>query len=129
MKDSGKVQRSRLQLKQRARLSLKRVALLASSAIVILTLGFILFISLSDSRKSFAYASGDFRSKASGNWNSTSTWEKYNGSAWAAATATPSSSDGTIYIQSGQTVTVTASVTVDQVDVLSGGYLTVSGGT
>ncbi|MBK6398443.1 MAG: hypothetical protein IPF75_09290 [Bacteroidetes bacterium] len=40
----------------------------------------------------------DYRSKASGSWNATSTWQRFNGSSWVNATATPTSSDTTITI-------------------------------
>src|SRR6185369_263660 len=48
-----------------------------------------------------AIASGDYRTMATGNWNSISTWEKYNGTSWVAAVATPTSADGTITILNG----------------------------
>lgn len=68
---------------------------------------------------------GDFRSVATGNWNNTATWERYDGAIWVTpAPSTPSSLDGAITIQNGHTVTVTASVTVDQVTVDAGGTLT-----
>ncbi|HYX29113.1 MAG TPA: Calx-beta domain-containing protein, partial [Pyrinomonadaceae bacterium] len=71
-----------------------------------------------------------YRSKTSGNWNATSTWQSSSdgGSTWVDATATPTSTDDTIEIQSGHTVTVTANVTADQVTVDSGGTLTVNAG-
>jgi hypothetical protein len=71
-----------------------------------------------------------FRSVASGNWNSTGTWESAptsgSCSVWTAATLTPTSAASTITIQNGHTVTVTAAVTVDQVVVSSGGQITVN---
>jgi hypothetical protein len=72
-----------------------------------------------------------FRSITSGNWNSITTWQQSvdNGATWMAATTTPSSSDGAITIQSGNTVAVTNSVTIDQTTVDSGGQLTISNGT
>lgn len=75
----------------------------------------------------FSQTAGDYRSKTTGNWNVNGTWERYNGTAWVAATATPTSADGVITIQSGHNVTNTTSVTVDQVVVNSGGTLTISG--
>ncbi|MDD3688043.1 MAG: hypothetical protein PHE56_14940, partial [Bacteroidales bacterium] len=71
----------------------------------------------------------EYRSKTTGNWNSTSTWEKNTNGSWIDATATPTSSDWTITIRNGHTVTVTASVTVDQVTVQSGGTVVLSAGT
>jgi hypothetical protein len=71
---------------------------------------------------------GAYPSKTSGNWGDTNTWEKFDGSAWLAAVAAPSSSDGVITIQSPHTVSVAADVTLDQLFVQSGGQLTVSNG-
>src|SRR5438128_1062481 len=65
--------------------------------------------------QAFSQSTGDFRSKATGNWNSTNTWERWNSSAWVTPTTTPTSTDGAITIQNTHTVTVTADVSVDQV--------------
>ncbi len=73
-------------------------------------------------------AAGAFRSVASGDWNSTSTWETFDGATWFAATNTPVSTNGVVTIQSGHTVTVTAGVTLDQVIVQSGGQVNVNSG-
>ena len=70
-----------------------------------------------------------YRSKISGNWGSTATWESStDGSTWGNASSTPTSSDGTITIRNGHTVTVASSVTVDEVVVASGGILDLNGG-
>ncbi|MDF2454546.1 MAG: thrombospondin type 3 repeat family [Cytophagaceae bacterium] len=60
----------------------------------------------------YSQVTGDYRSKASGDWANTSTWEVYNGSAWVNATAVP---DGTnesdannVYLEAGYTVTMSA---------------------
>jgi len=80
-------------------------------------------------------ADGDFRTKASGNWNSVSTWQRHNGSTWVDATYTPSYTDQDITILAGYSVTITDPVTVDQVNVKgtltlnSGVTLTVNDGT
>ncbi len=51
---------------------------------------------------------GDFRSSGSGNWNVAATWQTFDGSAWNAAVAPPDSNAGTITIQDGHIVTLTA---------------------
>jgi hypothetical protein len=57
-----------------------------------------------------------FRSKQTGNWNSTSSWEmSTDNSNWVNATFTPNYNCKTITIQSGHQITLTASDTVDQV--------------
>ncbi len=74
-------------------------------------------------------ASGDYRSAASGSWSSTSTWQRFNGTTWTAATATPSNTDGEITILNGHTVTVSSSVNVDQVIIFAGGQVVHNNGT
>ncbi|HPS62577.1 MAG TPA: hypothetical protein PLK82_05925, partial [Bacteroidales bacterium] len=57
---------------------------------------------------------GDYRTKASGNWNQVSVWEYFNGVTWMNAYATPTFSDEDITIRGGHTVTVTADLTTDE---------------
>lgn len=54
----------------------------------------------------FGQVSGDFRTKASGNWSDASTWESYNGTNWADAVSVPGSLVS-VWIQSGHAVTLT----------------------
>ncbi|MBK7253040.1 MAG: hypothetical protein IPI04_03755 [Ignavibacteria bacterium] len=63
-----------------------------------------------------------FRSKVSGNWNLTSTWEMStnSGSNWIAATLTPNETSGLITVRYPNTVTVTANVNADQLNIDSG---------
>ncbi|MBK7966972.1 MAG: T9SS type A sorting domain-containing protein [Bacteroidetes bacterium] len=75
-----------------------------------------------------AAVNGDYRTKATGNWNATSTWETYNGTAWVNASASPTSTNNVITISNGHTVTVTANVGVDQVVIETGGILNVNNG-
>lgn len=86
----------------------------------------ILFLFYSTS--TFAQSNGDYRTKQSGNWNATATWQTYNGTAWVNASATPTSANGAINILNGHVVTITASVTVDQTTVNSGGQITINSG-
>ncbi len=114
--------------RQRFRVSMKQVLWTSSALVILLAAGIFLFINVSDVRKVYAAASGDYRSKATGAWSSTSTWERFNGTSWIAATVAPTSTDGVIEILSGHTVSITANVTVDQVVVDAGGSLTVNSG-
>ncbi len=69
-------------------------------------------------------SAGDYQSVATGNWNNTATWERYDGSSWITpAPSTPTSADGAITIRNGHTVTITASVTADQIVIESGATL------
>ena len=80
---------------------------------------------------SYAFSSNEyFRSVASGNWNSTGTWQMStnNGGTWIAATGTPHDTSGVITIQSPNTVTVTANVKANQLTVNTGGILSINAG-
>lgn len=74
----------------------------------------------------FAQNIGDFRSIASSNWNSVSTWERYDGANWVGGFFPTNANAGVITIQTGHSVTNTASVTADQIVVASGGMLAAS---
>ena len=75
----------------------------------------------------WAQSIGDYRSVAPGDWNATSTWERWDGSTWVTpAPVAPTDLDNVIEIQSGHSVTITATVTYDQVVVDAGGQVTVA---
>lgn len=110
------------------RLSHKQKILIGT---VISTMTIILIVLVYQTFKSTdakAAVNGDYRTKTTGNWNATTTWETYNGTAWANAIATPTSAHNVITIQNGHTVTVTANVSVDQVVIEAGGIVNVNGG-
>ncbi|MFO0494841.1 MAG: beta strand repeat-containing protein, partial [Flavobacteriia bacterium] len=71
------------------------------------------------------YAVGDFRTKQNGNWGTTSTWEKWNESAWVASTNVPDVSTANVLVL--HTVDVNGSGTppwnVNNLTVQSGGKL------
>ena len=69
-----------------------------------------------------------YRSVASGNWNATGTWQMStnSGGTWIAATGTPTDTSGVITIQSPNTVTVTVSVSADQLNVNNGATLSIN---
>lgn len=73
-----------------------------------------------------AATNGDYRSVSSGNWNSTSAWEKFNGTSWVAISSTPSSADGEITISTGHVITISADVTADQITVNTGASLAIN---
>ncbi|MBK8880370.1 MAG: T9SS type A sorting domain-containing protein [Haliscomenobacter sp.] len=71
-----------------------------------------------------------FRTRVSGPWNEAATWDSSpDNSVWNQATTTPGSADLSITIRSGDVVSIPASVTVDEVTIISGGTLEVTGGT
>ncbi|MBK8553251.1 MAG: hypothetical protein IPL53_20195 [Ignavibacteria bacterium] len=75
-------------------------------------------------------ANEQFRSIASGNWNSNSTWQMStnNGSTWIAATRTPNDSSNVITVRSPNTVTVTVNVNADRLVVDGGATVSISNG-
>ena len=78
----------------------------------------------------FSQALNDFRSRGNGSWNQTTTWERFDGSNWINATAIPTASTaGVILIRQDHTVTITASVIIDQTIIEYGGKLLLSSGT
>jgi hypothetical protein len=72
-----------------------------------------------------------FRSQASGNWNATSTWESSSTGlpgTWINATLTPTSAANTIQIINGDSVAVTASIVIDQVQIWNNSIVNHTGG-
>lgn len=75
----------------------------------------------------------EYRSKATGNWSSPSTWERKMNGSWGDAPDFPLETDSTITILSGHTVTVDSgvggSLTVDDLTVASGATLIIDHAT
>ncbi|MCK7536885.1 MAG: hypothetical protein MZV63_40960, partial [Marinilabiliales bacterium] len=44
---------------------------------------------------SYGQTTGDYRTRAAGNWNNNGTWQRYNGTAWVNATDYPGEAAGT----------------------------------
>ena len=67
-----------------------------------------------------AQVTGDYRSKATGNWGSASTWQFYNGTTWVNATLYPgqNSNVGTVTIGSANTVSLNVNITTYTIDKL-----------
>jgi endo-1,4-beta-xylanase len=72
---------------------------------------------------------GNYRSHASGNWNDVNSWEWNNGSAWVNPVPNPLTlAVGPIAVQSGDTITVSAADSVDQLFITAGGALKINPG-
>ena len=80
----------------------------------------------------YTQTTGDYKSVATGNWATLSTWNYYNGTSWVAATSYPgqNTGTGTVTIQGGYTVTLGQNITntftklvigdgIDGVDILA----------
>lgn len=72
-----------------------------------------------------AQAAGDYRSKQNGTWGAAVNWETWSGTAWVDATVAPNSTNGVITVN--HTMTISATITLDQVVVSSTGTINVSG--
>src|SRR5262245_34720638 len=75
-----------------------------------------------------AQTAGDFRSIASGNWNSTAVWERYNGSSWVSTVFPTNTACNVVTVPSPHIVTNTAALTIDQVVIESGATLRITNG-
>lgn len=65
-----------------------------------------------------------FRSKQSGNWSLSSSWESSSdNSTWINATLIPTSAANSIAIRSGHTITINTNVSADQLTIETGGEL------
>lgn len=65
-----------------------------------------------------------YRSRISGNWNSTSTWESSSDNLnWNIATAFPTSAANKIFIRNGHTVTLNSNTSADQLTIEAGATL------
>jgi len=118
---------SKMKLRIRNRLQL-RTHIIVGSIIVVLTTVFSAMFFLGDTENAKASASGDYRTRQSGNWNGASTWEKFNGWYWATTSQSPDEDDKSISILSGHTVTLTSGETVDELTIESGGTLSANNG-
>jgi hypothetical protein len=74
-----------------------------------------------------AQSTGDYRSNVTttGVWSDASSWERFDGATWVAATTAPTSTDGIITIQNGDSIQLTSATTINQVRVASGGILSI----
>jgi hypothetical protein len=77
---------------------------------------------------SLTFAQNNFRSKVSGDWNQSGTWEEFIAGSWQSTGNTPTSVSGSITIQTGNVVTVTQNVSADQATVQTGGSLILNDG-
>ncbi|MBC6366220.1 hypothetical protein, partial [Algoriphagus sp. AK58] len=90
--------------------------------------GLIFFILSLMGSKLLAQGLNDYRSVASGNWATASTWQRFDGTDWVAAITAPVSTDGQITIRSPHSVNYNLNSTIDEVLVESGATLSINGG-
>lgn len=79
------------------------------------------------SAPAWGQSTNDYRTAQTGNWNALASWQRFDGSTWVAATATPTSANANVItIRNGHTIILTANVTVDQLVVEFGSGVTVN---
>lgn len=112
--------------RQTTRLSQRQRILIGAAISTFFVVLIIVFYQTFHSTVVKAAVTGDYRSRVSGSWSTASNWEILSGATWSTAATAPSSTSGAINIQSGHTMTVGTSVTVDQLTIDAGGTLTIS---
>src|SRR5690349_17398124 len=112
----------------RTRITYKRIAAVSSGVFALVAIGAFFYFGGS-AEQARAAVNGDYRSVSSRLWSSTSTWQMYNGTSWVAAGAAPTSANNIIEIQSGNVVSINASVNIDQVVIDAGATLNITSGT
>ena len=65
----------------------------------------------------------NYRSKQTGTWSDSSSWEQYNGTHWINASKPPTNMNGEIIILDGHTITISTPVEIDQVTINEGAQL------
>ncbi|HQK96932.1 MAG TPA: T9SS type A sorting domain-containing protein [Bacteroidia bacterium] len=124
----AKSRKNRNTNRQSTRLSQRQRILIGAAISTFLIVLIVVFYQTFHSTEAKGAVSGDYRTKASGNWASAATWQTFNGTTWVNAGSAPTTTAQTINILSGHTVTVAASVSSDQVVIDAGGTLNVSSG-
>lgn len=112
------------------RLKIKQKLIFRVPALMVIFFSVIalIYFQFTNVKPTYAVSIGDYRAVATGNWESISTWQTFNGTSWVAASSTPNSSNGAIEIQPLYTVTITVNKTVDQVTIDAGGMLVIATG-
>jgi hypothetical protein len=72
----------------------------------------------------YSQSDGDFISNGTGDWSDNTKWLEFNAGAYGPTPTAPNSSNGIIQIRAGDSISLTTTLTIDQVVVLSGGILT-----
>jgi hypothetical protein len=96
-----------------------------SAAVVILL---IIVNQVSNTREARANTVNDYRTVGSGNWATTGTWQRFDGTNWVAAASAPNAGANVITIRNGHTVTVAANTDADQLIIDAGGRLNINNG-
>jgi len=113
----------------RTKITVRNLVLAGGLSALLIAVISLVYLNFGVQKTASAAVIGDYRTINSGNWTTVSIWETYNGVSWIAALTAPTSTNGTITIQNTHTVTITSSMTLDQVEVATGGTLTITSGT
>lgn len=78
----------------------------------------------------FGQATGDYRSRVTGEWRTAGSWERFSGGTWSPATEPPPGLSGVITIQTAHTITVgtgSDTIKINGASVIVNGYLKETG--
>lgn len=75
-----------------------------------------------------AQSIGDYRTINSGDWSSSSIWERYDGATWQPMPVPPSLGDAAINIRVGNTVNIITPISIDSVFINAGAVLNINTG-
>ncbi len=79
--------------------------------------------------RNYLTAAGSFRSHRSGPWNDVNTWERYDGSSWITPALTlPSTTSKIVSVESGDTVAVAVTDSIDQLWISQGAGIVINPG-
>lgn len=84
------------------------------------------FLLLLPASEALAQSNGDFRTRQSGNWSRSNTWEEFVGGSWTNSNNTPDRRDGVVTIRTGHDINGNDRGQYDQVVIEAGAELTIN---
>jgi hypothetical protein len=94
--------KKRLKNRQRFFLNTRMKILVASSVAFVATVLLIIYFNFFDIKNTRAFASGDYRTSGSGEWDDTEIWEVFDGETWSPALQPPGDDVRSITITADQ---------------------------
>ncbi len=121
--------KNKLRSRQRAYLS-TRMKIAAAAAVSLLSVFLlVIYFNFYDIKDTRAFASGDYRSVASGNWEDATVWEVYDGSEWIPALEPPGDGARKILVTNGQKLVISDEIPINQLVIDEGSQVTIESNT
>ncbi len=121
--------RNRMRSKLKTRMSMRTRIIVASSIFVLLAILFVIQFNIVDIEESNAFASGDYRTAGSGDWENVDVWEVYDGTDWEKAIEPPDETVKTILLTNNQKITITDEILVNKIEIDEGASLNIESNT